>query len=153
MPSSSQAQSFCMDSISSAGALPTRLSHVNMLWYKIYTCTIMAFMVVLFILACLETRKAPCGQFTTYPRDLITDFSLCPSGQPVAADLPTGSFGLVEHVVINANGTINKTSTDGSVMKPVIIEFTGLCFGDFPNIPGPETVLESLNDTFIVPSL
>lgn len=125
----------------------------NMLWYKIYTCTVMAFMAVLFILAGLETRKAPCGQYTTYPRDLITDLELCPSGYPVAADLPTGAFGVAEHAVINANGTINKISTDESLMKPVVIEFTGLCFGDFPNIPGPETVLEPLNDTFIVPSL
>ena len=110
-------------------------------------------MVVLITLACLETRMSPCGTYTTYPRDLIIDSVLCPKGIPMAANQPnriTTLFGLVDNLPINANGTANVTSNDESV-KPVVIPFTGLCFGEVPHSANPETVLAPLNDTLIVP--
>jgi hypothetical protein len=125
----------------------------NTLWYKIYTGMVMAFMVVLVILACLETRMSPCGVYTTYPRDLVTDFLLCPNGIPIAANQPnsfTTLFGLTDNLAINANGTANSTSNNESV-KPVVIPFMGLCFGEAPHPADSETVLVPLNDTLIVP--
>ncbi|KAL5317910.1 hypothetical protein ACEPPN_015012 [Leptodophora sp. 'Broadleaf-Isolate-01'] len=128
----------------------------NTVWYKIYSGMVMAFMFVLVILACLETRKSPCGVYTTYPRDLLTDWALCPGSAPLVANQPTDNFrvngfGLVEHVTINANGTANATLTDESLIKAVVVPFTGLCFGTAPQLPDVETVLLPLNDTFIVP--
>ena len=127
----------------------------NTIWYKIYTGLIMAFMVVLIILACLETRMSPCGVYTTYPRDLVTDSVLCPHGIPMAATQPnlyTSLFGLADNVMMNANGTASSTFNNGTAAtQPVVVPFTGICFGDVPHPANSETVLVPLNDTLIVP--
>jgi hypothetical protein len=127
----------------------------NTVWYKIYTGMVMAFMAVLVILACLETRKTPCGVYTTYPRDLSIDYYMCPDTNPLIANQPIGLFGLVEYRSINANGTASSNSTDATdenSVKAVVVPFTGLCYGVTPQHADPETVLVPLNDTFIVPS-
>jgi hypothetical protein len=38
-------------------------------WYKIYTLWIMAWAVLLLVVACIETRNTPCGRYTTIPGD------------------------------------------------------------------------------------
>ncbi len=38
-------------------------------WYKIYTCFLITLMVVLIIVAALETRKSSCGTYTTLSKD------------------------------------------------------------------------------------
>jgi hypothetical protein len=40
---------------------------VDYVWYKIYTTALFAMMVMVFIIAALETRKTPCGLLTTGP--------------------------------------------------------------------------------------
>jgi len=45
-------------------------------WYKVYTGFLLAFIVVIMIIAGLETRKTPCGTYTTYSSH--SDRHLCP---------------------------------------------------------------------------
>jgi hypothetical protein len=49
-------------------------------WYKIYTGTLFAFMLLVFIIAALETRKKPCGKYTTYAERFDNDQALCGNG-------------------------------------------------------------------------
>lgn len=48
---------------------------VTSVWYKVYTGFLLAFIVVIMIIAGLETRKTPCGKYTTYSSD--SDRRLC----------------------------------------------------------------------------
>jgi hypothetical protein len=50
---------------------------INRLWYKIYTAAFYAMMALLFIIAALETRKAPCGALTTSLPDFDANRGRC----------------------------------------------------------------------------
>ena len=125
----------------------------NAIWYKIYTVMLMALTLVLVILACLETRRTPCGAYTTYPSDFVVDANVCPGGFVVLPDHPQilGSvqvpFGLAKFSAINANNTINVDSTDN--MKVVVASFQGICFGDALSNASDGAPVEALNNTFV----
>ncbi|KAG0649881.1 hypothetical protein D0Z07_4037 [Hyphodiscus hymeniophilus] len=125
----------------------------NALWYKIYTAMLMTLTVVLVILACLETRKSPCGVYTTYPNEWVNDLAVCPHGTPVLVDHPQilGSeqvpFGLAMQTGINEDDTIDANTT--GELKTVIISFEGICFGKFVSNSSNGAPVEALNGTFV----
>ncbi|KAI1137158.1 hypothetical protein F5Y05DRAFT_419635, partial [Hypoxylon sp. FL0543] len=45
-------------------------------WYKTYTLILMGAMATLFVVACIQTRKTPCGKYTSSPES-VTDAFLC----------------------------------------------------------------------------
>ncbi|KAH7152615.1 hypothetical protein EDB81DRAFT_789389 [Dactylonectria macrodidyma] len=50
---------------SSGGTQSTIIPCVSAPWYKVYTITVWAFMAVMFIVACCETIRMPCGNYTS----------------------------------------------------------------------------------------
>ncbi|KAH7379480.1 hypothetical protein BKA66DRAFT_571307 [Pyrenochaeta sp. MPI-SDFR-AT-0127] len=53
------------------------LPSVNTVWYKAYTVSLGVGAILLFILAGLETRRTPCGIYTTFPSKLNLDALIC----------------------------------------------------------------------------
>jgi len=50
---------------------------VNSAWYKVYTLSVYAGLLVLLLLSCLETRRTFCGVYTTFPKHLDLDVWIC----------------------------------------------------------------------------
>ncbi|KAH8661507.1 hypothetical protein BGZ60DRAFT_87713 [Tricladium varicosporioides] len=46
-------------------------------WYKMYTMFIFASMLVVFVIAALESRRTPCGKYTTFPATNDATLNLC----------------------------------------------------------------------------
>ena len=126
----------------------------NAMWYKVYTAILMTLTLILVIIACLETRKTPCGVYTTYPRDWASDSSVCLDGIPILANQATEPgvprvpwFGLAQLVTINSNGTIGQNSTDARTV--LVGGFEGMCFGSAVGNSSIGAPVEPLNDTFV----
>lgn len=60
-----------------ATAPSTVIPCASALWYKIFTCVLAATFVSLIIVAALETRKTPCGIYTSIPKS--ADEEICPN--------------------------------------------------------------------------
>ncbi|KAF5534453.1 hypothetical protein FNAPI_12368 [Fusarium napiforme] len=81
------------------GAKSTVLPCISSAWYKFYTGVLLGFGITVIVIACIETRKTPCGKFT--------------SGPGIQADLLAclrGKFDKTEHhdiVDVPYNGTIS----------------------------------------------
>jgi hypothetical protein len=126
----------------------------NAIWYKIYTTTLMALTLVLVIMACLETRKSPCGTYTTYPSDFLVDLSICPHGTAVLGDHPRYlgelvkvPFGIAQLTSINEDNTVNAISTNET--KTIVVSFEGMCFGSFLGNASNGAPVEPVNNTFV----
>lgn len=123
------------------------------LWYKIYTAILMALMLVLVIIACLETRITPCGLYTTYPDKPIYDISIC-SGYPIgtgplAENLPLEFTAIQAHVPV-VNGSAEFLSFNTSSVKNVIVGFKGFCLGNFDDNGAIVNDISLLNGTINV---
>ena len=72
---------------------PTIIPCASSIWYKIYTCFLLALVVTIIIIACIETRKTSCGTYTTFPKSF--DSLVCPAtggtGPPVDREISTPS--------------------------------------------------------------
>jgi hypothetical protein len=88
---------------------------INSLWYKVYTGTLVVSMLVLIAVAAVETRKAPCGAYTTIPAAL--DFKGCPNGLYLGARSKPGSYssmaGLFPELPASNNSQVVLRSFDG----------------------------------------
>ncbi|KAF4629716.1 hypothetical protein G7Y89_g8429 [Cudoniella acicularis] len=95
----------------------TVLPCVASLWYQIYTGVLLALMLVLIVIASVETRKSPCGLYTTWPGDWD------PCGEPLLSEIPCMSRG----------GDVAKIVTL-NVEKRIAID---MCYasGTFPVLP------------------
>ncbi|KAI0114668.1 hypothetical protein F4776DRAFT_638330 [Hypoxylon sp. NC0597] len=58
------------------GTTSTIIPCISSIWYKIYTLLIMTFIGALIIIAAIETRKTPCGKFTSLPGE-TGDIATC----------------------------------------------------------------------------
>lgn len=104
------------------GYTMTIIPCISSLWYKIYTLVIIALGALLFVLACVETRKTPCGRYTSGPGE-GADLDACATEELdiiyVAPD--KAYFGLA---FTHWNTTdINKSD------EFEVYNFTGTCFG------------------------
>ncbi|KUJ16599.1 uncharacterized protein LY89DRAFT_87973 [Mollisia scopiformis] len=105
-------------------------------WYKIYTGILFAAMFTVFIIACLETRRTPCGRFTTYPKTIANDWGVC--GESTYAEIAAEHDTTSSLPVSRTNGTqlsyaaIYFNSTYGIAMNAgedeiVVIAIDGWC--------------------------
>ena len=102
----------------------TVLPCISSLWYQIYSGILFTSMLVLVIIASLETWKSPCGYYTTFP----TDYSFCGATLSSAQNTTDGVFG----VAVTGNITSN---LGASFLQPQgemsILYFQGSCQGYF----------------------
>lgn len=72
---------------------------ISTVWYKLYTVFLTLLMVVLIIVAALETRRTPCGSYVTATesRDDITCPNLCKSNVTAKFWMDSGSKARVLH--------------------------------------------------------
>ncbi|OWP06930.1 hypothetical protein B2J93_9528 [Marssonina coronariae] len=101
-------------------------------WYQVYTVILILMMVTLTVVATIETRKAPCGIFTSWP----TYYNVCP-GPVVTPNATSSPFGLAIRSVAPENATV---LPDGQFR---IENFDGWCTG----IVGRSMIVVSRNGT------
>ncbi|KAH6677351.1 hypothetical protein B0J14DRAFT_340603 [Halenospora varia] len=81
-------------------------------WYKIYTMFIFASMLAVFIIAAIESRRTPCGKYTTFPTLNDATPNLCGRSSYVHSSSLEGAFAAA--VRLREEGDIvNVTSFDG----------------------------------------
>lgn len=117
------------------GAESTIIPCISSIWYKIYTSVVMALMVVMVALASIETRKTPCGMYTTFPGYLGD--SVCLLDQPAIVPVEPsgiknmiygfGQFGLATNVTLGTPQS-NLRLKEGEFL---VDEFIGSCLGQF----------------------
>lgn len=93
------------------------------MWYKIYTCVLLTVTLALVVIAALETRKSPCGLYTTLPESF--DMGLC-AGYNVNRDPDYGFFGLSRRTPDPNGAPHNRT---------IIHSFEGWCGGKIDKHP------------------
>lgn len=95
-------------------------------WYKIYTALLLSMMVVLIVIAGLETRKTPCGTYTTWPNIGVIDQQVCPGLVPVTSNSTNQApFGLAIWSNNNQTGL-----REGNI---TIMNYDGWCQGTVGN--------------------
>ncbi|KAI3324359.1 hypothetical protein HD806DRAFT_66317 [Xylariaceae sp. AK1471] len=114
------------------GHTTTIIPCINSIWYTAYTMFIIAFALALFIIACIETAKTPCGKFTSLATlDGIwqacgdkdtTIFPLNPKGNPT-------SYGFGVAKIQNPGWHLNRTAPGPGDFW--VYNFTGYCLGTF----------------------
>lgn len=105
-----------------SGHTTTIIPCISSLWYKIYSIAIMALGTLLFIFACVETRKTPCGRYTSGPGE-GADLDACATEELEVVSVAPGksNFGLAS---TNWNGLdVNRTD------EIRVYNFTGTCLG------------------------
>jgi hypothetical protein len=91
------------------GASTTIIPCISKWWYKLYTLSLFAAILGCFIIAALETRKTPCGQFTSFPSQF--DTRTCARSFFVQAEGAIGTaIGVVERT---QNGSVKVVTFDG----------------------------------------
>ncbi|KAI1343408.1 hypothetical protein F5Y15DRAFT_233327 [Xylariaceae sp. FL0016] len=75
-----------------AGHTTTIIPCVNAIWYKVYSSVLIALGVILIAVACVETKKTPCGTYTGYP-GLMGDSIACYQQGLVERVVPMGKPG------------------------------------------------------------
>jgi len=102
----------------------TVLPCTSSLWYQIYSSILFASMLVLVIIASLETWKSPCGFYTTFPSNI----NWCGTTISSAQNTTDGVFG----VAVTGNMTTNLgASFVQSPEEMSILYFSGSCLGYF----------------------
>jgi hypothetical protein len=95
---------------------------ITSIWYKIYTFVLLSFMLILVVIAALETRKTACGQYTTFAPS-VDDEVLCPGFVPIISNSTILPFGLATFGPV---GKDNETSTGGEIK---VLNWDGWCQG------------------------
>lgn len=99
---------------------------ISSLWYKVYTGILLSLMLVLIVVASLETRKTPCGRYTTWPTVTGMDQQLCHGLYPVISNSSVAPFGLATRNPESQSGT--------TILGPGqfrLVDFEGFCQGKF----------------------
>jgi hypothetical protein len=86
-----------------------------------YTGSLLIFMLALIAIAAVETRKAPCGAYTTIPAAL--DFKSCPNGLYLGSRSKPGSYSSMAGLFPES------PARNGS--QVVLRSFDGWCKGTF----------------------
>ncbi|KAI8630727.1 hypothetical protein F5Y19DRAFT_483386 [Xylariaceae sp. FL1651] len=114
------------------GYTTTIIPCINSFWYKAYTIFIIAFALAVFIIACIETTKTPCGKFTSLGtvqgiwqacNEKGTEvFPLDPTGDPT-------DYGFGVAKIQNPTWHINHTKPGSGDFW--VYNFTGYCLESF----------------------
>lgn len=126
-------------------------------WYKAYTGLLFAAMFSVFIIAAFETRKTPCGVYTTYPENSGADLVTC--GRSLFVGMPEQDLNTTVAFGSKQNGTnvvhyeeIPFTNTYGMALSNddgniVVVAFDGWCRIDAPITAANFSMFQPLNST------
>ncbi|KAK0638557.1 hypothetical protein B0T16DRAFT_462327 [Cercophora newfieldiana] len=106
------------------GCKSTLIPCMGRTWYKVLTAVIFLSWTVFPILSAIETRRTPCGKYTTSLSGSGDDAILCPGLVYVGPSSRPGPFGLVSDAISAAN--VSSPPTDGNLTMTL---FTGFCQG------------------------
>jgi hypothetical protein len=114
-------------------------------WYRIYTLGLAAIVLLLITFAALETRKTPCGIYTTLPN--IPELLICPDALAVLSNASQGAYGISFLAPLEAAGTLNSTANalHEGPMRTVVMAFNGWCIG---SLTTPFFAASPINGTF-----
>jgi hypothetical protein len=90
-------------------------------WYKVYSCFLFMFAIVVIIVGALETRKTPCGKYTTWPSYQGNDAYLCSEGFLISPWVGNGNFWAIANWI-----WLNSTNSEVTLQA-----FSGWCQGVF----------------------
>ncbi|KAL2689083.1 hypothetical protein Neosp_003135 [[Neocosmospora] mangrovei] len=98
------------------------------LWYQTYTGFIISFAIVAIVISCVETRKSPCGKFTSgygHDADVRACLGSVADAIPVTDGIGEPFFGLAAygHTKMD-NGSFVKVDD-----RQQVANFTGMCLG------------------------
>ena len=93
-------------------------------------------MLAMIVVAALETRRTPCGRYTTWPD--VVDSQICEGLIPITADATIGPFAIATRGGAGSdNGTIMREG------EFEVVDFEGWCQGK----AGVEMVVASVNNS------
>lgn len=129
-------------------------------WYKVYTGLLFAAMFTVFVLAAIESRKSPCGAYTTYTEASGADYELCGKSLFVdkaaqqysnstidGGDNVNGTTVLVyDSILFNQTYGMAMTANDGNI---IVLAFDGWCKIDSEITPANISMFQPLNFTLI----
>ncbi|UPK91549.1 hypothetical protein LCI18_002484 [Fusarium solani-melongenae] len=108
--------------------ITTIIPCISETWYQIYTGCIISFAVIAIVIACLETRKSPCGKFTSgygHDADVRACLGSVADAIPVSEEIGEPFFGLAAYGFTKKNnGSFVKVDD-----KQQVANFTGMCLG------------------------
>ena len=98
-------------------------------WYKVYTILLFVLMLAVVVISALETRKLPCGRYTSYPPSNYIDVRAC-GGIPISKNAADGlPFG----IAMQRSNVTRLTPTQSARIS----FFEGWCYG---SLNGSEAV-------------
>lgn len=103
--------------------MPTIIPCINKTWYKLLTVLLYLALIAHPIVSGIETRRTPCGRYTTSLLGAGDDSILCPGLVYLGPDSRPGPFGLVSDAVPELNGL------DPGHGNYTMTYFTGSCQG------------------------
>lgn len=119
------------------GCTSTIIPCIQSIWYTVYTGIIMALVLVLFVVACLETRKTPCGTYTSFAVAAGGDAMACATSHTTLTTLSPGSGtagGNVPSFGIATTWPSAHYGTNQTILGPGeywVYNFTGTCIGTY----------------------
>lgn len=129
-------------------------------WYKVYTYILFATMFCVFVLAGLETRKTPCGVFTTYSEASTADYVLCGQSTFIEkahehnTNSTAGGGHKVNGTTVLHHNSVPYNESYGIAMKAndgniVVLAFNGWCRIDSALNRTEISIFQPLNFTLI----
>ncbi|KAH7136374.1 hypothetical protein EDB81DRAFT_844414 [Dactylonectria macrodidyma] len=103
---------------------------ITTILYQVYTAIVVGLGVAVIVVACIETRRTPCGKYTS-GQGALADRGTCQGFATYVisvAEEPEGLiFGLAAYnFTIASNGSLVGIERD----KQQVLNFTGICFGN-----------------------
>ncbi|RYP02262.1 hypothetical protein DL764_005869 [Monosporascus ibericus] len=114
------------------GHTTTVIPCISSLWYKAYTVVVIGLGISLIVISCLETRKTPCGIYTSGSGE-VADIDACLDENTTVVPVGPGKshFGLVSTRRDHRDG--NGTSL--APHQSWVLNFTGTCLGVVDDTP------------------
>ncbi|CAJ2502542.1 Uu.00g099360.m01.CDS01 [Anthostomella pinea] len=103
----------------------TLIPCISAFWYKIYTVLIFGLMVTTIAIACVETKKTPCGRYTSLG-GVLGDITACRGQGTVLFPVGEGSKGPFALASSNPNSAGDAPVLDRNTW---MYNFTGTCIG------------------------
>ncbi|RYP58671.1 hypothetical protein DL770_010382 [Monosporascus sp. CRB-9-2] len=108
------------------GHTTTVIPCISFLWYKAYTVVVIGLGIALIVISCMETRKTPCGIYTSGSGE-VADIDACLDENTTVVPVGPGKshFGLASTRWDRHDG--NETSLEPHQFS--VFNFTGTCLG------------------------
>ena len=106
------------------GCKSTIIPCIGKPWYKVATAVIYLTWLVLLVFSAIETRRLPCGRYTTSLAGSGEDVYLCPGLVYLQPDARSGPFGLIAQVA-----AVNASESGETRSRYMATYFAGSCQG------------------------